>query len=90
MSYASDWIVFLCSIVCLLVAVVFIIRHSYRSIIRDLLEFTPDCDLCGGSGFSGRGSGYGDVCSVCGGQRSAEPIRNKLPANMLARVEGMP
>ena len=28
-----------------------------------------DCPCCGGSGFSGRGSGYDDVCDECGGQR---------------------
>jgi hypothetical protein len=28
-----------------------------------------DCRVCGGSGFSGRGTGYDDVCSECGGQR---------------------
>lgn len=26
------------------------------------------CKQCGGSGFSGQGSGYGDVCGECGGQ----------------------
>jgi hypothetical protein len=29
------------------------------------------CAVCGGSGFSGRGTGYDDVCGECGGQRSA-------------------
>jgi hypothetical protein len=28
-----------------------------------------DCPVCGGSGFSGYGSGYDDVCGECGGQR---------------------
>jgi hypothetical protein len=28
-----------------------------------------ECPVCGGSGFSGRGTGYDDVCSECGGQR---------------------
>lgn len=28
-----------------------------------------DCAQCGGSGFNGRGTGYDDVCSECGGQR---------------------
>lgn len=27
------------------------------------------CAKCGGSGFSGRGSGYDDVCDECGGTR---------------------
>ena len=27
------------------------------------------CAACGGSGFSGRGTGYDDVCAECGGQR---------------------
>ena len=26
-----------------------------------------DCHTCGGSGFSGHGTGYGDVCPTCGG-----------------------
>lgn len=26
-----------------------------------------DCKTCGGSGFSGRGTGYDDVCGECGG-----------------------
>lgn len=25
------------------------------------------CTVCGGSGFSGRGTGYDDVCGECGG-----------------------
>jgi hypothetical protein len=28
-----------------------------------------ECDHCGGSGFSGPGTGYGDVCSECGGSK---------------------
>lgn len=28
-----------------------------------------ECSTCGGSGFSGYGTDYGDVCSECGGQR---------------------
>lgn len=28
-----------------------------------------DCARCGGSGFSSPGTGYGDVCSECGGLR---------------------
>jgi len=28
---------------------------------------TETCEKCGGSGFSGYGSGYGDVCSECAG-----------------------
>lgn len=28
-----------------------------------------ECSRCGGSGFSGRGTGYGDVCAECGGQK---------------------
>jgi len=30
---------------------------------------TVVCQRCGGSGFSGRGTGYDDVCSECGGLR---------------------
>jgi hypothetical protein len=32
---------------------------------------TVSCATCGGSGFSGHESGYGDVCSECGGCRDA-------------------
>jgi hypothetical protein len=28
-----------------------------------------DCPACGGSGFSGHGTGYGDVCGQCGGTK---------------------
>ncbi len=28
-----------------------------------------DCEVCGGSGFSGYGSGYDPVCSNCGGSK---------------------
>lgn len=27
-----------------------------------------DCPACAGGGFTGRGTGYDDVCSECGGQ----------------------
>ena len=33
-----------------------------------------DCKECGGSGFSGRGSGYDSVCDNCGG-------RGEMPEN---------
>lgn len=44
----------------------------------DLLEETitsykPPCSVCGGSGFSGQGSGYGDVCGHCGGTKTEGP-----------------
>ena len=31
----------------------------------------PECDQCGGSGFDTPGTGYGNVCGKCGGQRYA-------------------
>lgn len=31
----------------------------------DRVPVTEDCPTCGGSGFFGCGSGYGDVCSDC-------------------------
>jgi hypothetical protein len=34
---------------------------------KELTEEGVPCGECGGSGFSGRGSGYGDVCGECGG-----------------------
>jgi hypothetical protein len=36
---------------------------------NDIGEDVRECPSCGGSGFSGYGSGYGDVCSECGGQK---------------------
>jgi hypothetical protein len=43
-----------------------------------------DCHVCGGGGFSGRETGYDDVCSNCGGTRFEEwefalPLRDGLP-----------
>ena len=32
------------------------------------IERYVDCPGCGNSGFSGYGTGYGDVCDECGGQ----------------------
>lgn len=32
-----------------------------------------DCPVCGGSGFSSQGIGYGDVCGECGGQKKEAP-----------------
>ena len=36
-------------------------------------EHERECKVCGGSGFSSPGTGYGDVCSECGGQRFTGP-----------------
>jgi hypothetical protein len=36
--------------------------------IADELANAISCQVCGGSGFSGVGTGYDDVCSECGGQ----------------------
>lgn len=33
----------------------------------------PDCQRCGGGGFSGRGTGYDDVCYECGGRGAIGP-----------------
>lgn len=40
------------------------------------LEFreTDVCKSCGGSGFSGLGTGYSDVCSECGGQSATAEV----------------
>lgn len=32
-------------------------------------EGWKECEQCHGSGFSGHGTGYGDVCGECGGQK---------------------
>jgi hypothetical protein len=52
-----------------------------------------ECATCGGSGFSGRGTGYDDVCSECGGCKflpladfSAGAV--ELDADDLERHEG--
>lgn len=44
----------------------------YRlAIFFKLLVLIPvECKICFGSGFSGYGTGYDDVCSNCGGQRA--------------------
>ena len=36
---------------------------------KELTEEGHPCGRCGGSGFDGHGSGYGDVCGECGGLR---------------------
>lgn len=47
---------------------------------------TIPCPQCEGSGFSGQGTGYGDVCGECGGQREVsvrvptDPFRTDLEA----------
>lgn len=43
-----------------------VLRNRRREDSEPLLE---DCPNCGGSGFSGYGSGYDAVCDWCGGQR---------------------
>ncbi len=42
--------------------------------LTKLHEVLATCPVCGGGGFSSPGTGYGDVCSECGGQR-----KNKRP-----------
>lgn len=36
-----------------------------------------ECPECKGSGFSGQGSGYGDVCGECGGQKTPAVTPNE-------------
>ena len=41
------------------------------------LPVPPDfveCAVCKGSGFSGRGTGYDDVCGECGGLKYLPPL----------------
>lgn len=65
------------AILVLLIASPFLIRAWRRStgeepeqsgITDDPLDLV-DCPRCGGSGFTGQGTGYGDVCDWCGGQQ---------------------
>jgi hypothetical protein len=51
---------------------------------------TGECGACGGSGFTGHGTGYGDVCGECGGQSAhvrppEEVLPPKKPRQRLAR-----
>ena len=64
------------AILVLLLASPFLIRAWRRStgdapeqsgMTDDPLDLV-DCPRCGGGGFSGRGTGYDDVCDWCGGQ----------------------
>lgn len=64
------------AILVLLLASPFLIRGLRRStgeapeqsgFTDDPLDLV-DCPRCGGGGFSGRGTGYDDVCDWCGGQ----------------------
>lgn len=43
------------------------------------VRLLQECPVCEGSGFSGYGTGYDDVCSECGGQQYA--LAN-LPAHV--------
>jgi hypothetical protein len=43
-----------------------------------------DCKVCGGSGFSGRGTGYDDVCAECGGLKSLPAQRKNIVAPKLS------
>lgn len=44
---------------------------------------TTECNGCGGSGFSGRGTGYGDVCGDCGGNGEHPVHVGKIPHRAL-------
>jgi hypothetical protein len=44
------------------------------------IPVTKPCERCGGSGFSGRGTGYDDVCNQCGGMKE-ELVRWKVGAD---------
>lgn len=48
--------------------------HDAREATRVVWYASADmqaCKQCGGSGFSGLGTSYGDVCSECGGQKTS-------------------
>lgn len=42
-------------------------REEASARAKELTEEDSRCEVCGGSGFSGYGSGYDAVCSECGG-----------------------
>jgi hypothetical protein len=42
---------------------------------------TEPCKVCGGSGFSGRGTGYDDVCGECGGLKCL-PVQRSSAATV--------
>lgn len=41
--------------------------YSISRQITQRMSDSVECHVCGGTGFSGRGTGYDDVCSECGG-----------------------
>jgi hypothetical protein len=61
------------------------IARKIADAIRALRPVAPaerPCPVCGGSGFSGHGTGYDDVCSECGGQRYLPPPSASEPAGV--------
>jgi hypothetical protein len=42
-------------------------KEEAKARAKEMTEEGRPCKTCGGSGFSGRGSGYDDVCGECGG-----------------------
>lgn len=44
-------------------------REEASARAKELTEEGRPCGRCGGSGFDGHGSSYGDVCGECGGLR---------------------
>ena len=46
------------------------ILHRLARMFKLLVLIHVECKICHGSGFSGYGTGYDDVCSNCGGQRA--------------------
>jgi hypothetical protein len=44
-------------------------RDAADARAKELTEEGQPCQTCGGSGFGGRGSGYGDVCGEFSGLR---------------------
>lgn len=42
---------------------------------------TVPCPRCGGSGFNGYGTGYGDVCDDCAGSGQCDPSEDVMDNN---------
>lgn len=49
---------------------------------------TVDCEECGGSGFSGLGTGYDSVCDNCGG-RGEHPIQHRDDSQIRMQVSSV-
>lgn len=58
-----------CGVLCYRRRLIRLIKQSSERLADADADGLAHCTTCHGSGFSGRGSGYGDVCGECGGLR---------------------